>query len=53
MFLSNLYHFTGLLGEVEGVWENVNVGSPLKLVSAVGGDVELYVVSLQKGHLGL
>ena len=29
------------------------IGGSLQLVSAVGGDVELYVVPLQKGHLGL
>lgn len=53
LFVGHPHHFTGLLGEVEGVWEDVNVGSPLQLVSAVSGDVELYVVSLQKSHLGL
>lgn len=47
------YHFTGLLGEVEGVWEDVDVSCSLQLVSAVGGDVELYVISLQQSHLGL
>lgn len=52
MILS-FHHFAGLLGEVEGVWEDVDVGSPLQLVSAVGGNVELYVISLQQGHLGL
>lgn len=46
-------HFTGLLGEVEGVWEDINVGGPLKFISAIGGDVELNVVSLQKRHLRL
>lgn len=47
------HHFTGLLGEVEGVGEDVDVGGPLQLVPAVGGDVELNVVALQKGHFGL
>lgn len=47
------HHFSGLLGEVEGIWENVDVGRPLQLVSAVGGDVELDVISLQQGHFGL
>lgn len=46
------HHFTCLLGEVEGVWKDVYVGRPLQLVSTVGGDVELYVVPFQKGHLG-
>lgn len=47
------HHFTSLLGEVEGVWEDVDVGGPFKLISAVGGDVELYVISFQQRHLGL
>lgn len=46
-------HFTGLLGEVEGIWEDFNVGGPLKFISAVGGYVELNVVALQKCHLRL
>lgn len=47
------HHFTGLLGEAKGVWEDVDVRGPFKLISAVGGDVELYVISLQQRHLGL
>lgn len=47
------YHFTILLGELESVWQDFDVGSPLKLVSAISRDVELYVVSFQKSHLGL
>lgn len=47
------HHLSGLLGEAEGVREDVDVGGPLQLVSAVGGDVELHVVSLQQGHFGL
>lgn len=42
----NSHHFTGLLGEAEGVWEDVDVGGSLQLISTVGGDVELYVISL-------
>lgn len=47
------HHFPGLLGEVEGVGQDVDVGRPLQLVPAVGGDVELDVIALQQGHLGL
>lgn len=47
------HHFPGLLGEVEGVGQDVDVGGPLQFVSAVGGDVELDVIPLQQGHLGL
>lgn len=47
------HHFAGLLGEVEGIWEDVDVGRPLQLVPAVGGDVELDVISLQQCHFGL
>lgn len=47
------HHFPGLLGEVEGVGQDVDVGGPLQLVPAVGGDVELDVIPLQQGHLGL
>lgn len=46
-------HFTSLLSEVEGVWENFDVGGPLQFVSAIGGDVELDVVSLQQRHFRL
>lgn len=49
----NFHHFTSLLGEVEGVWEDVDVRGPFQLISAVGGDVELYVIALQQRHLGL
>lgn len=52
-FCLNAHHFPGLLGEVEGVGQDVDVGRPLQLVPAVGGDVELDVVALQQGHLGL
>lgn len=52
-FDSNYHHFTGLLSEAEGIGLDVDVGSPLQLISTVRGDVELNVVSLQKRHLGL
>lgn len=52
LFLGS-HHFPGLLGEVEGVWQDVDVGRPLQLIPAVGGDVELDVIALQQGHLGL
>lgn len=45
------HHFTGLLREGEGVWEDVYVRGSLQLVSAVRGDVELDVISLQQCHL--
>ena len=51
--MGRTHHLTGLLGEVEGVVQDVDVGGPLQLVTTVGGDVELHVVSLQQGHLRL
>lgn len=47
------HHFASLLGEIEGVREDINVCGPFKLIPAVGGDVELDVISLQQRHLGL
>lgn len=46
-------HFTGLLGEVEGVREDLDVGGPLQFISAISGDVEVDVVSLQQRHFRL
>lgn len=48
-----LYHFTGLLGEMEGVREDVDICCSLQFVPTVSGYIELDMVALQQGHFGL
>lgn len=47
------HHFAGLLCEMEGVREDINICRSLQFVATVSGYIELDMVALKQRHFGL